>query len=80
MTAPVTPTDLREMRAAGKWSQAELAELLGVAMNTVSRWERGEITPPPYLRFAIAWLLAQTMPMRPTRTHMKLSPLEKPDG
>lgn len=59
MPAPVTPADLREMRAAGEWSQAELAALLGIAMNTVSRWERGELRPPPYVRYAIAWLVAK---------------------
>jgi transcriptional regulator with XRE-family HTH domain len=34
-------------------TQAALAALLGVASNTVARWERGERRPPLYLIAAL---------------------------
>ncbi len=39
---PVTPTELRVCRHSLGLSQAALARALGVASNTVARWERGE--------------------------------------
>lgn len=41
---------IRELRRDHKWTQEDLAERLGVAANTVARWERGEVTPG---RFAV---------------------------
>jgi len=38
-------------------SQAELGELLGVAGNTVARWERGELVPPKVAVLAAEYLL-----------------------
>src|SRR5215472_14860421 len=37
------PTDLRGRRLALHMSQAALGRALGVARNTVARWERGEL-------------------------------------
>ena len=37
------PIDLRRRREALRLSQAELGQALGVARNTVARWERGEL-------------------------------------
>src|SRR5437667_4837771 len=37
------PTTLRVRRRALRLTQAELAERLAVAANTVARWERGEL-------------------------------------
>src|SRR5215469_15174642 len=37
------PEDLREQRLRLHLSQAALAEALGVARNTVARWERSEL-------------------------------------
>lgn len=34
-------------------SQLSLAKYLGVAANTVARWERGERAIPPYLELAL---------------------------
>ena len=36
--------ELRTIRRRLKLTQVELAELVGVASNTVARWERGEMT------------------------------------
>jgi transcriptional regulator with XRE-family HTH domain len=38
---------LKTARLAAGLTQAELAELIGVTRLTVSKWERGESSPPP---------------------------------
>ncbi len=40
-TNPMTPGDLKTLRAALGLSQQALAEQLGVTRNTVTRWEMG---------------------------------------
>ena len=39
----MTPNDLRRLRRRLHLSQAGFAALVGVAPNTVARWERGEL-------------------------------------
>src|SRR5260370_42131984 len=41
---------LRAERIQHGWSQAKLAEALGVDARTVRRWERGQAIPFPYYR------------------------------
>lgn len=41
-----TPEAFREFREDRDWTQAELADLMGVSANTIARWERGERTIP----------------------------------
>lgn len=48
----VTPQELLKA-ARTRYSQKELAEILGVAVRTLRRWEVGENDPPPYLPDAI---------------------------
>jgi transcriptional regulator with XRE-family HTH domain len=36
---------IRELRTQHGWTQDDLAAHVGVAANTVARWERGERTP-----------------------------------
>lgn len=36
------PSELKKLRAALGWSQQRLADELGVARNTVNRWEMGD--------------------------------------
>ena len=36
---------LRAMREAEGWTQAEAGKRIGVAGNTISRWELGQLTP-----------------------------------
>lgn len=43
----MTPADLKSLRAALGWSQQRLADELGVARNTVARWEMGLNKIPP---------------------------------
>lgn len=47
---------VRELRAHVAWSQAELAELLGVSRQTVNSVETGKYTPSLELAFAISHL------------------------
>jgi len=42
----MTPAALRAIRRRLGWTQVELAEALGVASNTVARYERGELGIP----------------------------------
>jgi transcriptional regulator with XRE-family HTH domain len=39
----LTGSDLRVWRKLLGWSQKRLADALGVPVNTVARWERGEM-------------------------------------
>lgn len=49
----MTPTEIRAWRTAAGLSQPSLAQLLGVDVMTVSRWERGITEPQPYLYLAL---------------------------
>jgi putative transcriptional regulator len=49
-------TTLRELRAKRNWSQAELAERLGVSRQTVNAIETGKYDPSLPLAFKIAKL------------------------
>ena len=40
----MTGKQLRASRLRLKWTQAQMAEAIGVAPNTLARWERGELT------------------------------------
>ena len=50
---------LRELRAAREWSQAALAERLGVSRQTVNAIETGKYDPGLPLAFKIARLFDQ---------------------
>ena len=45
---------LRELRAARRWSQADLADRLGVSRQTVNALENGRYDPSLPLAFKIA--------------------------
>lgn len=49
----MTPVELTKARNALHLSQAELARVLGVAANTVNRWEAGLRAIPSYLALAL---------------------------
>ena len=44
---------IKEARLDARLTQQELAELVGVDQNTVSRWERGETEPSDLSRHAL---------------------------
>ena len=49
--SPVRPNwQLKAARERRRWSQQDLADLLKITPNTVSRWERGVNVPGPYFR------------------------------
>lgn len=54
----MTGQQIREKRTALGMTQAELGDALGVAKNTIARWERDELTPqsPEMLRLAFVGL------------------------
>jgi len=54
----MTPADLRAWRKTAGLSQSELASALGVAVMTVSRWERGQREIPSFLHLALKALSA----------------------
>jgi putative transcriptional regulator len=49
---------IRELRAQRGWSQAELAELLGVSRQSVNAVETGRYDPSLPLAFAISKIFA----------------------
>lgn len=55
----MTPAELRQWRDRLGMTQEQLADALSdgrepkIAPLTVSRWERGEATPQPYIRLAL---------------------------
>ena len=49
---------LADLRAARGWSQADLAERLGVSRQTINALERGKYDPSLPLAFKIAALFA----------------------
>jgi transcriptional regulator with XRE-family HTH domain len=48
--------ELKERRQALGWTQAQLADRLGVKPNTVARWENGVLEVPVWLPLALATL------------------------
>jgi DNA-binding transcriptional regulator YiaG len=57
----MTPIVLRRLRHRLQLSQAGFAALVGVASNTVARWERGELGMRPTTARLIA-LLTEPVP------------------
>ncbi len=51
---------LRRERERRSWSQAEVAEKLGVDVKTVNRWENGNRKPLPYYRQLLCQLFGKT--------------------
>lgn len=63
----MTPLELIEARQDMHMKQVDLARALGVAPNTVNRWEAGTREIPPYLWLALIGL-----------RHQKYGPWEHP--
>lgn len=58
----MTARQLRRLRKALGWSQARLAEALGVHPMTVSKWERGEQPIPQMAALAIRCMVEHQPP------------------
>lgn len=52
-------TELRHWRKQRRLTQADLADLLGIAPLTVLRWERGQQGIPAFLEMALRYLESQ---------------------
>lgn len=50
---------LRERRNGLGLTQEGLAKALGTTANTIARWERGEVSIPPYLELALKQLKSE---------------------
>ena len=57
-------TRLRQIRLQLGLSQAAFAKSLGVAVNTVSRWELGTLAPPKVVELAGKYLLLTHRPKK----------------
>ena len=55
----MTPDELVAWRRRNGYSQAKMAETLGIHLMTVSKWERGKYKIPPFLRLALERLECQ---------------------
>ena len=51
---------LRAERRRRGWSQATVAQALGVTTRTVMRWEQGQVAPHPYYREPLCNLFDKT--------------------
>ncbi len=49
----MTPKDLKKWRRENGYSQSQLAKVLGVAVQTVSRWENAAREIPSFLHLAL---------------------------
>ncbi len=61
----VTAKELRRLRRRLGLSQARLAAQVGVAANTVARWERGEMRMQPAMDRLVRLVVAQLEAPRP---------------
>jgi transcriptional regulator with XRE-family HTH domain len=64
---------LRSFRLENGWSKRATAELLGVSIPSIMRWETGEATPNDYNRYKIDRLLESSEPGRNGRLIVQLS-------
>lgn len=56
LAAPDMENRIRELRAVKRWSQADLADALGVSRQTINALETGKYDPSLPLAFRIAWI------------------------
>lgn len=73
----MTPEEIRAVRDRMGIPQARLAELVGVAPNTLALWERGERHPNGPARVALR--LLDILEGKPAITHTPSRPLEADD-
>jgi transcriptional regulator with XRE-family HTH domain len=59
------PENLRKWRKKTGYSQVQLAGVLGVDVMTVSRWERGIMQVPSFLKWALAYIELKGKEIKP---------------
>lgn len=74
----MTAKELKRIRGKYKFSQQNMAELLGVSSNRYNRWERGELDIPP--EFAANLRAFDEMPMGELRLFMHSRGIFQPNG
>ena len=57
---------MKKWREVNGYSQGRLARILGVDVMTVSRWERGIMKIPSFLKWALAYLELKGEELKPT--------------
>jgi len=69
------PQELKQWREKTGYSQGQLARILEVDVMTVSRWERGIMRIPSFMKWALAYLELKGEELKPklkrTRTGKK---------
>jgi DNA-binding transcriptional regulator YiaG len=63
----MTAAEIKAARAQLGMSQVKFAEAIGVTNVAVAQWETDKRTPAPYLRLAVAALVAGLEPWRGKR-------------
>ncbi len=56
---------MKKWREVNGYSQGRLARILGVDVMTVSRWERGIMEMPSFLKWALAYLELKGKELKP---------------
>jgi len=62
---------LQQWREKTGYSQGQLARILGVDIMTVSRWERGIMKIPSFLKWALAYLELKGDELKPKLKRMR---------
>lgn len=62
---------MQQWREKTGYSQGQLARVLGVDVMTVSRWERGIMKIPSFLKWALAYLELRGDELKPKLKRMK---------
>jgi transcriptional regulator with XRE-family HTH domain len=57
--------ELKKWREVNEYSQGQLARILEVDVMTVSRWERGIMKIPSFLKWALAYLELKGNELKP---------------
>ena len=65
------PKELRQWREQTGYSQGQLARVLEVDVMTVSRWERGIMRIPSFLKWALAHLELKGDELKPKLKRMR---------
>jgi DNA-binding XRE family transcriptional regulator len=57
----------KELREKGKWTQQEIADMLGVHIVTYKRWEAGKIEPNAQAAFQICCIWHEQKNKKPSK-------------